>query len=99
MTWEHLLSHSIVNSIYDSFATLVQDDKNKSDTTGYYNITNFSNKRNASAVWSEGNDLTHYQDNYYVKNVPITMNLNLENEDLHGFIYDKPDIVWDSTYN
>ena len=100
-TWEHLLSHSIVNRIYAqrSLATLVQDDKNKSDTTGYYNITNFSNKRNASAVWSEGNDLTHYQDNYYVKNVPITMNLNLENEDLHGFIYDKPDIVWPGTYD
>ena len=100
MTWENLLSHSIVNRIYDndSLATLVQDDKNKSDTTGYYNITNFSNKRNVSAVWSEGNDLTHYQDNYYVKNIPITMNLNLENEDLHGFIYDKPDIEWPSYY-
>jgi len=38
----------------------------KTDNSEYYSIENFSNKRNASAVWAEGNDLTNYQSNYKI---------------------------------
>ena len=57
----------------------------------YYSIENFSNKRNVSAVWTEGNDLTEWQQDYMIGNTKITENLNLENPIFYTFTYDQND--------
>ena len=61
----------------------------KTQNNEYYSIENFSNKRNVSAVWAEGNDLTNYQSNYKIGDTQITENLNLENPNFYTFAYDQ----------
>ena len=74
-------------NVVDKTETYVTN--NRTQNNEYYSIINFSNKRNASAVWAEGNDLTNYQSNYKIGNTEITENLNLENPEFYTFTYDQ----------
>lgn len=93
----YLRNHSISNQFtHDSGTglsskteTYVSDHKMENDNPEYYLIENFSNKRNASSVWAEGNDLTNYQSDYITNGTIITETLNLENEDFYTFTYDQ----------
>ena len=93
----YLRENSITNNFsYDSGSGLGEMvetyvSNRKTDNSEYYSIENFSNKRNASAVWTEGNDLSNWQNDYMIGNVPITKTLNLENTNFHTFTYDSED--------
>ena len=74
-------------NVVEKTETYVTNNRTQNDE--YYSIINFSNKRNASAVWAEGNDLTNYQSNYKIGSTQITENLNLENPEFYTFTYDQ----------
>lgn len=58
--------------------------------SGQYGIVNLSNKRNASAVWRSGNDLTGYKSPFYISaenksNYEVTRALDVRNPDFYRF--------------